>query len=138
MILKSGNSASAAAGESTPTAPQPLSRGSRRFLWIFSIAMVVTAGSAFVMKLIEFLYEFSHSANVVDAGADSRPRLIFAISPLMTYLIVATGFACLFLWAYFSGQFKDVEAVKHRMLELNDQISAAEARHNSDGNGPAI
>ena len=41
-----------------PVQPEPTrepdSKARRRFLWIFSIAMIVTAGTAFGMKLIDF------------------------------------------------------------------------------------
>jgi len=96
--------------------PVPISRGARRFLWVFSIAMLVTAGTAFLFKLIEFAYSFT----------GDQP-LRFAILPVITYLIVAAGFACLFFWAYLTGQFKDVEAPKYRMLEMQDEIDAREA-----------
>lgn len=109
--------------------PQPLSRGKRRFLWIFSIAMVVTAGSAFIIKLIEFIYEFSAASNTVPGGEGMRHGFFFAVSPLITYLIVAAGFACLFAWAYFSGQFRDVEAPKYRMLDMQDEIDRGVASY---------
>lgn len=97
----------------------PLSRGARVFLWVFSLAMVLTAGTAFVFKLIEFF----HTA--VTHGSSALASFLI---PVLTYLIVAAGFACLFLWAYFSGQFRDVEAPKHRMLEMQDEIDAREGR----------
>lgn len=106
---------------------QPLSRTGRIFLWIFSVTLVVTAGSAFLIKLIEFLYSFSIAENTVAGGEGVRPGFMFAISPLVTYLIVAAGFACLFLWAFLSGQFRDIEGPKYRMLELQRRIDRAEA-----------
>lgn len=104
------------------TAPT-VSTATRRFLWIFSIVMVLTAGSAFGIKLVEFLLEFSGN---VGRGA-ARSNVLFAIAPLLTYLIVAAGFACLFLWAYLTGQFRDVERPKFRMLEMQDAFDRAEA-----------
>ena len=95
--------------------PTPLPRGTRRFLWIFSVAMLAVTGAAFLFKLIEFAYSFT----------GDQP-LRFAILPVLTYLIVAAGFACLFFWAYLTGQFKDVEAPKYRMLEMQDEIDARE------------
>jgi nitrogen fixation-related uncharacterized protein len=115
--------------ESLPptTERQPLSRTGRIFLWVFSATMVLTAGSAFVFKLIEFLYSFSIARNTVPGGDGVRPGFMFAISPLVNYLIVAAGFACLFLWAFLSGQFRDIEGPKYRMLELQRQFDRAEA-----------
>lgn len=89
----------------------------RRFLWAFSIAMVLTAGSAFVLKLIEFF------ATATRAGSDALASFLI---PVLNYLLVAAGFFCLFLWAYFSGQFRDLEAPKFRMLEMQREIDARE------------
>ncbi len=110
-----------------PGERQPLSRNGRIFLWVFSVMMVATAGSAFLFKLIEFVYSFSIPGNTVAGGDGMRPGFVFAISPLVTYLIVAAGFACMFLWAFFSGQFRDIEGPKYRMLELQRQFDRAEA-----------
>ncbi len=90
----------------------------RRFLWAFSVAMVLTAGSAFVLKLIEFF------ATATRSGSDALASFLI---PVLNYLIVAAGFFCLFLWAYFSGQFRDLEAPKHRMLEMQREIDRKEA-----------
>ncbi len=123
-------SAPAATSQSDLT-PQPLSRATRRFLWIFSIFMVLTAGSAFLIKLVEFLYQFSGAAAHEGQSASAagvQPGFIFAIAPLLTYLIVAAGFACLFLWAYFSGQFRNVEGPKYRMLQMQHEIDQAETQ----------
>lgn len=99
-----------------PASRTPVSRSVRRFLWVFSVVMLVTTGTAFGFKLIEFVYSFT----------GDQP-LRFAILPVLTYLIVAAGFACLFFWAYLTGQFKNVEAPKYRMLELQDEIDSREA-----------
>ena len=93
-------------------APRP-SRGRRRFLWLFSIGMVVTAGTAFVFKLIEFF---------VTATTDGPDALASFLIPVLNYLLVAAGFLCLFLWSYFTGQFRDVEAPKYRMLRMQEQF----------------
>ena len=108
----------AASGEPSPKA--------RRFLWAFSIAMVLTAGSAFVLKLIEFF------ATATTQGPDA---LVSFLIPVLNYLLVAAGFFCLFLWAYFSGQFRDLEAPKHRMLEMQREIDAQEALREAEANG---
>jgi len=94
-----------------------LSRQSQVFLWIFSIAMVLTAGSAFVFKLCEFYFT---------ATTQGPQALASFLIPVLNYLVVALGFACLFLWSYFSGHFRDIEAPKHRMLELQQEIDRHE------------
>ena len=90
-----------------------ISRGRRWFLWVFSIAMVITAGTAFIFKLIDFFYTATHG------GPDAMGSFLV---PVLNYLLVAGGFVCLFLWAYFTGQFRDVEGPKYRMLQMQGQI----------------
>ena len=91
---------------------QPRSRGYTVFLWVFSSIMILTAGSAFVLKLFDFF---------VTATTEGSASLGSFLIPVLNYLFVAGGFAFLFLWAYSRGQFRDVEAPKLRMLELNAQ-----------------
>jgi len=93
-------------------------RGRRWFLWSFSIAMVLTAGTAFVMKLIDFIHT---------ATSDGSDALASFLIPVLNYLLVATGFLCLFLWSYFTGQFRDVEAAKFRMLRMQAQFDRERA-----------
>lgn len=87
------------------------SRRVHRFVWGFGVIMVVIAGGGFIFKLIEFLSAFN-----------SGEPFQFSIIPVMTYLIVAAGFGCLFMWAYLAGQFKDIEGPKYRMLEMQDEF----------------
>ncbi len=104
-----------------PPAPDAYAEPSPRarvFLWMFSVAMILTAGSAFVLKLIEFF------ATATRSGSDALASFLI---PVLNYLIVAAGFFCLFLWAYFSGQFRDVEGPKLRMLEMQSEIDHQEA-----------
>jgi hypothetical protein len=89
---------------------EPPSRATRAFLWIFSIVMILTAGSAFGMKLIDFY---------VTATRKGSSALGSFLVPVMNYLCIAAGFAALFVWAYARGQFRNVEEPKYRMLELN-------------------
>ena len=109
-------------GHLRPVAPiqrEDLSPSARRFLWIFSVTLVLVAGSAFIMKLIEFY------ATATTQGSDALASFLI---PVLNYLLVAAGFFCLFLWAYSTGQFRDMEAAKYRMLELQVEIDRAEAQ----------
>ena len=98
---------------------RPPSRGTRRFLWIFSVVMVLIAGSAFIFKLIEFF---------LTATREGPAAMGSFLIPVLNYLLVAAGFLLLFLWAYFSGQFRDLEAPKYRMLEMQEQFDREQAR----------
>lgn len=109
---------------STHRGPQPLPRPpegpsakTRLFLWIFSVVLVLVAGSAFVFKLIEF-YSI--------ATTSGPSALASFLIPVLNYLLVAAGFFCLFLWAYLTGQFRDMEAAKYRMLELQALVDRQE------------
>ena len=75
--------------------------------------MVIIAGGGFLMKLIEFA-----------AVLLSDEPMQFAFLPVVTYIMVAAGFLCLFMWAYVTGKFKDIEGPKYRMLEMQDEIDA--------------
>ena len=109
------NSQSKQQQKAQPYTEPRASRSRKWFLWIFSIVMVLTAGTAFIFKLIEFSMTF---------WEEETNRTI--MMPLLTYLIVASGFSCLFVWAILTGQFKDVEQAKYRMLEMQDEIDYAE------------
>ena len=91
---------------------------SRAFIWTFSIVLVAVAGTAFLFKLIEFF---------VTATTSGPSALASFLIPVLNYLLVAAGFFCLFVWAYVSGQFRDLEKPKYRMLELQAQMDRAEA-----------
>ena len=93
---------------------------------VLSGALVVTAGTAFVMKLIEFF------ATATRSGSDALASFLI---PVLNYLLVAAGFFCLFLWAYFSGQFRDLEAPKHRMLEMQREFDRQEALREVESHG---
>ena len=92
-------------------------RRTRNFLWVFGVGMVVTAGTAFVFKLSEFIYV---------ATLPEDQGLVSFLLPVLNYLVVALGFASLFVWAYLRGEFRDVEKTKVRMLEMQDQIDRVE------------
>jgi hypothetical protein len=72
--------------------------------------MILTAGTAFTMKLIDFY---------VTATREGAAALGSFLIPVMNYLCIAACFAALFVWAHSRGQFRNVEAPKYRMLEQN-------------------
>ena len=53
----------------------------------------------------------------------------------LNYRLVAAGFFCLFLWAWFGGQMRDVESAKYRMLELQRQIDERELERSAGSTG---
>ena len=94
-----------------------------KFILIFAVCVLFTAGAAFLFKLIEFSYTIG-SGQAVD----------FAIIPVAMYLTVAAGFVCMFIWAYLSGHFKDLEGPATRMLEMDEEFEREEKeRASRDG-----
>ena len=101
----------------SPQKPRSPKSG-RWFLWIFGPTVIVVAGIAFIFKLTEFIYVATND------GPDSMGTFLI---PVMNYLLVAAGFLCMFFWAYITGQYRDVEAPKYRMLEMQAEIDREDA-----------
>lgn len=53
---------------------------------------------------------------------------VFAITPIMNYLLASLGFFCLFCWAILHGMFRDIEQPKTAMLETERLLDDAERR----------
>jgi nitrogen fixation-related uncharacterized protein len=81
--------------------------------WILLIA-VALAGTGFAYKLLQFSRE-----------ALGSELASFALVPLAVYIFVALGFASLLVWALSRGQFRDIEAPKHRLLEEEERHDRA-------------
>jgi len=94
-------------------------RPSKTPMWVmvFLVGTIVLAGVGFMFKLVEFITSWVQSD-----GTD------FAIVPVATYLAVAGGYLCFFVWAFRKGMFHDIEAPKYRMLEMQDEIDARGGR----------
>jgi len=73
---------------------------------------VTFAAASFVNKIVQF--------------ARTVPRddiTGFAAIQVITYLLVALGFFCLFIWSFLKGDFRDMEKSKYRVLEMEDRIN---------------
>jgi nitrogen fixation-related uncharacterized protein len=77
----------------------------------FTVAVITVAGFAFVYKMTEFAMTIVKD-DIAGFGA-------VAIS---IYLIGLVPIIFITLWAICSGKFRDIEAPKHRMLELDVEI----------------
>ena len=47
---------------------------------------------------------------------------VFAIAPLMNYLLASAGFLCLLGWAAMHGMFRDIEKPKETMLDVETRL----------------
>ena len=82
----------------------------RKFVAVFSVAVILLAGFGFIFKLIEFALSLARG-DIVN----------FAVVPVAVYLVVAGGFFFLFVWCALKGHLKDLEGPKHRLLELEEE-----------------
>ncbi|RME37334.1 MAG: hypothetical protein D6788_09705 [Planctomycetota bacterium] len=98
-------------------ATPPLRGGSGRLLAVLTVVIVVPAAYGFLSKLIDFIYTFR---------TDAEGR--FTIIPIMNYLLVTAGMACLLVWATFGGMFRDVEGPKYTMLERERRLDEQDRR----------
>lgn len=76
---------------------------------------LVPAGIGFTVKYLDLLILFGSG----EEGA-------FAIMPIMNYLLSSLGFFMLFFWAVKHGMFREVEKIKHTMLETEQKLDLRE------------
>jgi hypothetical protein len=87
---------------------------------IVSILAVVILGFCcfgFGSKFIEFV-------RLVTSNEAAAQEGIFAVAPLMNYLLASAGFLCLLGWAAAQGMFRHIEQPKQTMLEVNAKLDA--------------
>ena len=89
-------------------------RQNRRSLW-------ATSGFALII-LIPSLYGFGGKFIVFVQLYRGDVDGVFAISPILNYLLASMGFFCLFCWAVTQGMFQDIERPKRTMLDLQNQL----------------
>ena len=80
-------------------------------VFVFSIAVMVIAGTAFIYKMTEF------AMTIVKDDIEG-----FGAVAVATYLIGMLPIVFVTLWAAFAGKFRDIERPKFRLLELDRQI----------------
>jgi len=82
---------------------------------LFALAILLPSLWGFSMKFREF---------VMLARGDVEG--VFAVTPVMNYLLASFGFLLLFGWAAAHGMFHDVEQPKRTMLENEERLDALE------------
>ena len=81
---------------------------------------IFLAAAILVPSLLGFgtkFYEF-----VVLARGDVEG--VFAVTPVINYLMASLGFLCLLGWAAANGMFRDIEQPKLTMLENEERLDA--------------
>ncbi len=89
---------------------QGLSPAGKRTLWIVMILGLIGAGTAFALKLAEFMYTLSSDA--VKGFADV---------PVTVYFMVAGGWFAVLMYCFATGKFKNVEQAKYDMLAKEEE-----------------
>jgi hypothetical protein len=73
---------------------------------IFALVILIPSMYGFANKFREFILLYRGDVDGV-----------FAITPIVNYLLASLGFFFLFLWAVAHGMFRDIEKPKYAMLE---------------------
>jgi hypothetical protein len=97
-----------------PTArlgPPPSVRKARLTTLIFALVILIPSGYGFTRKFLELL---ALTRGDVDG--------VFAISPVVNYLLTTLGFFFLFCWAILNGMFGDIERPKTTLLETERML----------------
>lgn len=81
-----------------------------------AVMILVPSMIGFVNKFIEFF-------NVSQESGTG----LFAVAPMLNYILASLGFLCLLLWAAFNGMFHDIERPKFAMLENEELLNAQSA-----------
>jgi hypothetical protein len=90
----------------TMIAQQPASRSNRLLMLLLALAVLLPSLYGFGSKFVEFIALYRGDVEGV-----------FAITPIVNYLLASLGFLCLFGWAVWHGMFHDIERPKHTLLE---------------------
>lgn len=95
----------------------------RRNSWIATLVMALVV---LVPSLWGFSGKFAEFVALYRGDVDG----VFAISPIINYLLASLGFFCLFGWAMLQGMFHDIEGPKGTMLETEEWLD--QSQHESD------
>ncbi len=74
----------------------------------------------FGSKFIELVRLVKDSDSAASEG-------VFAVAPLVNYLLASMGFLCMLGWAAAHGMFNDIEGPKRVMLEHEEQLDRIES-----------
>jgi hypothetical protein len=78
-----------------------------------AVLILVPSMVGFANKFIEFF-------NVSRESGDG----LFAVAPMLNYVLASLGFLLLLIWAATNGMFHDIERPKYSMLENEELLNA--------------
>ena len=82
---------------------------------VFALAILIPSFVGFANKFREFILIFRGDVDGV-----------FAITPIVNYLLASLGFFFLFCWAIGHGMFRDIERPKYTMLENERKLDLSD------------
>jgi hypothetical protein len=88
-----------------------------RIIQILSVIILGFCMFGFGSKFVEFV-------RLVASDSEAAQEGIFAVAPLVNYLLASAGFLCLLGWAAMNGMFRDIEEPKQTMLNVNSLLDA--------------
>lgn len=68
--------------------------------------------------------KFIELVRLVVSDEDAAKEGVFAVAPLVNYLLASTGFLCLLGWAAVHGMFRNIEQPKQTMLEIEASLDS--------------
>ncbi len=83
-----------------------------------ALATLIFAAVVLLPSLWGFSGKFAEFIAIFRGDVDG----VFAISPIINYLLASLGFFCLFGWAAFQGLFSDMEKPKITFLETEAML----------------
>lgn len=119
--------------EMTQRKPRKMGGSSFWTTVIFALLILIPCFVAFSNKLREFIMLYRGQVDGV-----------FAISPIVNYLLASLGFFFLFWWGICNGMFSRMEEPKRDFLEQEWKLDAAQARYEAEAHkreeldGPSI
>ncbi len=97
--------------------PKPVSRTQNIIVSILAVVILGFCVFGFGSKFIEFVRLVTGDEVAISEG-------IFAVAPMVNYLLASAGFLCLLGWAAAHGMFHNIEGPKHTMLDIDAQLDA--------------
>jgi hypothetical protein len=82
---------------------------------VFALVILIPSFVGFANKFREFILIFRGDVDGV-----------FAITPIVNYLLASLGFFFLFCWAIGHGMFRDIEQPKYTMLDNERKLDLAD------------
>jgi hypothetical protein len=85
---------------------------------VFALVILIPSLYGFANKFREFILLYRGDVDGV-----------FAITPIVNYLLASLGFFFLFCWAVAHGMFRDIEKPKFTMLDNERRLDLEEGEH---------